>query len=155
MPDTSDPPPREAEEHDQPKAATELEFEEYHRLADEYLEKLQSKLEQLQEERGEIDVEYAADVLTIEIQGKGTIVINKQPPNRQLWLSSPISGPMRFDWVVSGESMHEKEGAGQGSWVYLRNGTTLSSILKKEVGVEMDTDDIEAVQVVEKGGALD
>jgi frataxin len=92
-----------------------------------------------------------AGVLTIETQGKGTIVINKQPPNRQLWLASPVTGPMRFDWVVSGESMHEKEGAGTGSWVYLRDGTTLNSLLKKEVGVDMEHEEIEVGQIVEKG----
>jgi frataxin len=59
MPDTSDPPPREAEEHDQPKIATELGFEEYHQLADQYLERLLVKLEQKQEEKAEFDAEYA------------------------------------------------------------------------------------------------
>jgi frataxin len=59
MPDSSDPPPREAEEHDQPKAALELDFEVYHKLADQYLETLLNKLEQKQEERTEIDVDYS------------------------------------------------------------------------------------------------
>jgi Frataxin-like domain len=59
MPDTSDPKPREAEEHDQPKTASELDFEEYHKLADQYLERLMVKLEQKQEEKTEIDAEYA------------------------------------------------------------------------------------------------
>ena len=27
----------------------------------------------------------------------GTYVINKQTPNKQIWLSSPISGPKRYD----------------------------------------------------------
>lgn len=30
-------------------------------------------------------------------------MLNKQPPNRQIWLSSPVSGPKRFDWVVLAE----------------------------------------------------
>ena len=30
---------------------------------------------------------------------KGTYVLNKQPPNKQIWLSSPVSGPKRYDWV--------------------------------------------------------
>lgn len=32
-----------------------------------------------------------AGVLTLKLGDKGTYVINKQPPNKQIWLSSPIS----------------------------------------------------------------
>jgi frataxin len=82
-------------------------------------------------------------------------VINKQPPNRQIWLASPVSGPLRFDWVVSGESMHEKEGAGIGSWVYLRDGRTLDSLLKKELGIDMEQEDLHSEgPVISKGGAV-
>jgi len=59
MPDSSDPPPRQAEEHDAPSTATELEFEEFHQIADQYLEGLVSQLEAKQEEKGDIEVEYA------------------------------------------------------------------------------------------------
>jgi frataxin len=76
-------------------------------------------------------------------------VINKQPPNKQIWLSSPISGPKRFDWVVSGAGQHEKEGStvdtgddGEGGkWVYLRDGSSLSDLLKKELDIDMSQDD--------------
>lgn len=67
----------------------------------------------------------------------GTYVINKQPPNRQIWLSSPVSGPKRFDWVVLGEGMNDKEGSGAGDWVYLRDGSSLGEILRKELGVDV------------------
>jgi frataxin len=66
----------------------------------------------------------------------GTYVLNKQPPNKQIWLSSPLSGPKRFDWVVAGEGMNEKEGAGKGEWIYLRDGSSLAEILKKELGID-------------------
>ncbi len=29
-------------------------------------------------------------VVTVKVQGKGTWVLNKQSPSRQLWLSSPV-----------------------------------------------------------------
>jgi len=64
-------------------------------------------------------------------------VINKQPPNKQIWLSSPISGPKRYDYVVLGEGQHEKEGGGSGGWIYLRDGSSLSELLLKEVGVDL------------------
>jgi frataxin len=68
---------------------------------------------------------------------KGTYVINKQPPNKQIWLSSPITGPKRFDWVVLGEAQNQKEGGGSGEWIYLRDGTTLSELLEQEIGINL------------------
>ena len=29
---------------------------------------------------------------------RGTFVLNKQAPNLQLWLSSPVSGPLRYSF---------------------------------------------------------
>lgn len=80
-------------------------------------------------------------VLTIEFAGKGTYVINKQPPNKQIWLSSPIAGPKRYDWVVLGESMNQKEGAGRGEWIYLRDNSTLTELIKDEIGVNLGVDE--------------
>lgn len=71
---------------------------------------------------------------------QGTYVLNKQPPNKQIWLSSPISGPKRYDWVVLGDSMHQKEGTNDGieaHWIYLRDGSRLSDLLKKETNVTL------------------
>jgi frataxin len=47
----------------------------------------------------EFDMQYSDGVLTVKLGSKGTYVINKQGPNRQIWLSSPISGPNRYDYV--------------------------------------------------------
>jgi len=155
MPDSSDPEPPKTEDHAQPSAATELEIEEFHKIADQYLERLVAKLEAKQEETGEVDAEYSAGVLNIETHKNGTIVLNKQPPNRQIWWSSPASGPKRFDWVVSGESMHEKEGAGAGEWIYLKDGVTLNSLLKRELDVDLDLHSLEPeAGTVEKGAGV-
>lgn len=71
----------------------------------------------------------------------GSYVINKQPPNKQIWLSSPVSGPKRYDWVLLSESMHDKEGTGAGDWVYLRDMSTLADLLRKELGVNLGLED--------------
>jgi frataxin len=78
-----------------------------------------------------------AGVLTLTFPPIGTYVINKQPPNKQIWLSSPISGPKRYDYVVLSEGQDSKEGTGAGDWVYLRDMSTLSSLLLHEVGVDL------------------
>ena len=39
------------------------------------------------------DINYADGVLNIEMYDGRAYVLNKQAPNMQIWLSSPISGP--------------------------------------------------------------
>jgi frataxin len=44
------------------------------------------------------DMTYSDGVLNIYMIDKRTFVLNKQTPNMQIWLSSPISGPQRFEF---------------------------------------------------------
>lgn len=61
-------------------------------------------------------------MLTIKLGDKGTYVINKQPPNKQLWLSSPTTGPKRYDY----DANHK-------TWFYNRDHHTLKSLLDSEI----------------------
>lgn len=84
---------------------------EFHPVADETLHRIQDALEEIFEEiRGDEDMEVsvASGVLTLSLPPHGTWVINKQTPNRQLWWSSPISGPRRYEYE-------------DGHWVYTRS----------------------------------
>ncbi len=58
-------------------------------------------------------------MLNIEIRNKKFYVLNKQTPNKQIWLSSPISGPSRFEY----------EGK---QWVNNRTKEDLLEILNRE-----------------------
>ncbi|KAI9364528.1 hypothetical protein BD770DRAFT_378316 [Pilaira anomala] len=103
---------------------TDLTTERYHRLSDEILEHMCSKLEELVDEtdlKG-YDVEFNQGVLTISVGEHGTYVLNKQPPNHQIWLSSPISGPQRYDF----DEKHHK-------WFYHRDNHTLDEVLNTEL----------------------
>ncbi len=106
--------------------------EQFHRISDAYIDTLVAKLEALQEEREDVDVEYSAGVLSLIFPPVGTYVLNKQPPNKQIWLSSPISGPKRYDWVET------KDGRQVGQWIYLRDGSSLDGLLVEEVGINFD-----------------
>lgn len=108
--------------------ADELSIEEYHRLSNMYIDTLVSILEQLQEERADVDCEFSAGVLTLYFPPHGTYVLNKQPPNKQIWLSSPVSGPKRYDYV-------KIKGDREGDWIYGRDGSRLSELLKRELGL--------------------
>jgi frataxin len=73
------------------KYSVKLDNNSYHKLADFYLDNLVEYLEEVGDDTtGEFDVLYSSGVLTLKLE-KGTFVINKQPPNKQIWLSSPLS----------------------------------------------------------------
>ena len=59
QPETDDPQPKEAEPQDLASAPAELSMSEYHKLSDQYLERLVDKLEALQEQKEDIDCEYS------------------------------------------------------------------------------------------------
>ena len=71
----------------------------YESISDETLEALCEHLESLIDDNSklsEADVTLASGVLSLVLPDPfGTYVINKQSPNKQIWLSSPRSGPIR------------------------------------------------------------
>ncbi|KAJ1660759.1 hypothetical protein IWQ61_000372 [Dispira simplex] len=105
--------------------AAQLSDAQYHDVAQTTMDHLVDRLEELGEEMElpEYDVEYASGVLTLTLGHHGTYVINKQPPNKQIWLSSPISGPKRYDYDTA-----------HAAWFYQRDGSTLGELLNQELG---------------------
>ncbi|XP_014491415.1 frataxin, mitochondrial isoform X4 [Vigna radiata var. radiata] len=101
-----------------------LDESEFHRLADSTIHSVQEKLEDYGDlvEVDGFDIDYGNDVLTVKLGDLGTYVLNKQTPNRQLWLSSPLSGPSRFDWDRDTKA-----------WIYRRNKANLYKILEGEL----------------------
>lgn len=98
---------------------------EFNHISQEYLDSLNDNLEVLSEEFPQIDCELNQGILTIEVPPLGSYVINKQPPNKQIWLSSPISGPKRYDLI-------------HGKWVTLRDGSKLTEVLQQEISTALN-----------------
>lgn len=69
-----------------------------------------------------LDVDLQGGILTIELGSGAQYVINKQAPNRQIWLSSPSSGASHFAYQP-----------GRG-WVSTRGGPGLYELLAQELG---------------------
>ena len=67
-PDSEDPKPKEAEPHVVDAAPVELSNEEYNQLSDDYMDSIVNKLEELQEEREDVDVEYSVRFPTPMLQ---------------------------------------------------------------------------------------
>ncbi|XP_055469766.1 frataxin, mitochondrial [Psammomys obesus] len=102
----------------------------YERLAEETLDALAEFFEDLADKPctlEDYDVSFGGGVLTIKLGGDlGTYVINKQTPNKQIWLSSPSSGPKRYDWTGK-------------NWVYSHDGVSLHELLARELTEALNT----------------
>ncbi len=81
--------------------ALSISEKDYHVLADATLDEIVDRLSILEEadslDEDDVDITCSQGVLNIILGQPGTWVINKQTPNRQLWWSSPKSGPRRYD----------------------------------------------------------
>jgi frataxin len=103
---------------------------EYHRVADGTLRAIQDAIDEAFEgyddagNGGAAPTEYelnvASGVMTLSLPGRGTWVLNKQTPNRQIWWSSPLSGPKRFEYI-------------EGAWCSTKDGLTLGPLLVQEL----------------------
>ncbi|KAL7146006.1 hypothetical protein ABFS83_06G012500 [Erythranthe nasuta] len=101
-----------------------LQEDEFNRLANSTIHDLLEKLEEYGDtvEIDGFDVDYGNEVLTLKLGSLGTYVINKQTPNRQIWMSSPVSGPSRFDWDQNAQA-----------WIYRRTKEALNKLLETEL----------------------
>jgi frataxin len=94
---------------------------EFDRLANATLKQLEIAIEDAMDDQLE-DIELQGSVLTIEIDGGGTYVINKHAENQEIWLSSPISGAAHF-----------KPDEASGEWLPTRGGEPLHARLESEL----------------------
>lgn len=116
---------------------------EFNRVADETLICLHDYFDELLERCPLIsDNELKDGVLSVTVaQAKPiTYVINKQTPNFQLWLSSPLSGPKRFDYS-------EIEDA----WVYRRARISLHQLLQSEIEKFLVIEDVNFFECLHSG----
>jgi frataxin len=95
----------------------------YDSIADAAMEELLDKLQDILDSHGDssLEVEYnvclfrtacilnlcslivpvpQSGVITLDLGQRGTYVINKQPPNKQIWLSSPVRCVCQLSFVV-------------------------------------------------------
>jgi hypothetical protein len=63
-----------------------------------------------------------------------TFVINKQAPNKQVWLSSPLTGPGRYEW-----------GHAARDWIATRDGHPLGQLLDAQVARVLGSDEAEGI----------
>lgn len=69
----------------------------------------------------QLDIDLEGGILNIELDVGGVYIINKHAPNKQIWMSSPVSGASHFDLNDNGE------------WVSTRGEGRLFDILTDEL----------------------
>ena len=94
-------------------------------LADEVLEHLCDTVDDVLGD--EVDADLQAGILTLALPGGGQYIINKHAPNREIWMSSPVSGAIHFACV-------------DGQWVSTRDSSqVLQEVLAAELTVKFGT----------------
>lgn len=95
---------------------------------DTYLKEVDSILNSIYEQIDENEFEmteniiFVDGVLKVTFSNNKNYVINIQRPNKQIWLSSPFSGPQRFEFDTSDKK-----------WKNIRNKKSLLDILNEEL----------------------
>lgn len=80
----------------------------------------------IEETGADVDVELQGGILTLELADRRQYVINRHVANRQIWLSSPISGARHFDPLG-------------GRWCDTRDGSDLAARLADELAAATGT----------------
>lgn len=98
-----------------------IDNETYLKEVDRFMEEI---FEQIDEKELPIadNISLASGVLNMTFSGNKNYVINIQRPNQQIWLSSPFSGPQRFEFDQQ-----------QRKWLNVRNHKDLVAILNDEI----------------------
>jgi len=100
----------------------------YINLVEATLNSLCGMIERIDEE-DVLEIEQSSGMLHIELPSGKQFVINRQTPTRQIWVSSPLSGGLRFDY-------HEQEQ----HW-HTQDGRRLDTLLKAEITLLLETEE--------------
>lgn len=92
----------------------------FNSLAEKTIENLFDSIEREIGHMAEVDLE--GGILNAELDDGRIYIINKHSPNRQIWLSSPLSGAHHFSFD-----------SGAGEWVSTRGDARLIGLLESEL----------------------
>ena len=106
--------------------AMNLDQSSYETVADETLGRLLDAIEETLGDSLDIDIEEG--ILTIELLSGGKYVINKHFHQRQIWVSSPVSGASHFAYDAKAEQ-----------WLSTRGEESLSALLARELSAVTGT----------------
>ncbi|WP_142848303.1 iron donor protein CyaY [Telmatospirillum sp. J64-1] len=95
----------------------------FHTIADHFLSEIADRIEDALGD--DLDVELQGGILTIELEDGRQFIVNKHAPNRQVWLSSPVSGAWHFGYQ-------------DGRWIATKDASVeLRELLGQELGTDL------------------
>ncbi len=103
--------------------ATNIELSDFIRKVDDTLNDITDQLDELDLDITD-NIALAGGVLKLSFANTRHYVLNIQRPNKQLWFSSPFSGPQRFEYDSESNT-----------WKNIRDNKELYSILNEEINV--------------------
>ena len=124
-----------------PEVANDLSAARFHQICDLTLEQLSDQLSVLELAlNDDTEVECSQGILKLNMAGDGgTWIINKQTPNRQIWWSSPISGPRRYELdmqkldAVTFDADNNTTDDLTSIWRFTRDGSALGDTMAEEM----------------------
>ncbi|MDC8854027.1 iron donor protein CyaY [Shewanella algae] len=101
---------------------------EYHQLADEMFDQIETAIENaIDEQDADVDIDASGNVLQLEFADSSKIVINKQEPLHQIWVATRFGG-YHFGYV-------------DGKWIDERNGGEFMPFVRESIsrqgGIEL------------------
>lgn len=97
-------------------------------LADAMLNRLADMVE-VYDEEGVLETELSDGILTATLPSGKQFLVNRHKPSQQLWLSSPLSGGLHFDYNDASQSWE------------LANGSRLDTLLRAELETLLSEDE--------------
>ena len=129
-------PRRHASIHVTDTSPSEFSFE-FEHLSD----TIQHAIDGAAADESDIDLSYSNGVLSIRTPTHGTYVINQHNVTRQVWLSSPISGPSKYNWHRQRRAVGREGRERQGQWCNERDESKdLMGLLEREFTVVFEQD---------------
>ena len=104
-------------------ANTPMQETEFHLVVDSLLLRLQIRLDELPTN---VDSELSSGILTLTFENGSKIIINRQTPNREIWVAAK-SGGFHFRFVST-------------DWIDTRSGQSLGCLLTKVISQQSGTE---------------
>lgn len=115
----------------------------FHTACNAALDEISDSLHDIEVKCEDADINLSDGVLNINLGSdydNNTWVINKQAPNKQIWWSSPISGPRRYEYHGTNDSTSKGDKPKSKQWISTKDKTddlwtSLQSELKTVTGI--------------------
>jgi frataxin len=107
-------------------ADNKISYDQYIKEADRVMNLLFDKIDEKEFDITD-NINLSAGVLSFTFRKNKNYVLNVQRPNLQIWLSSPISGPQRYEFDLS-----------TNKWINVRSKKDLLELLGEEINSILD-----------------